>query len=107
MSLPKDTRFWIGISFIVISVSGILLWVVLTDPVNFTPIQNFLIQIILTVCGSFGSFLIGVPIQESRPQIRVKDRYENLLAVFLGIREVIGYIQFIEEKPRLAEQQKN
>lgn len=106
MSLPKDARFWIGVSFIVASVLGVYLWVFWRDPEKLTPLQEIGIQTIFLLSSIFGAFLLGLPIQESRPQIRVSDRYQNLRAVLIGIHEVINYLNAIEDKPRLSQDQR-
>ncbi|MCY3990869.1 MAG: hypothetical protein OXF50_06525 [Caldilineaceae bacterium] len=100
--MRKDLRFWLGFTCIVIAIGGLIYWAILLAPVQLEPWQEVIIQLVITAIGSYGGFLIGMPYQERRIDFRVKDRYENLNSVYLGIKEVVNYLTLIESKPRIS-----
>lgn len=103
--MRKDFRFWFGLTCIVIAVGGVIFWTILFAPVQLEPLHEVIIQLVLMIVGGYGGFLMGVPYQERKIDFRVKDRYENLNSVYLGIGEVVDYLLLIENRPRLSKEQ--
>lgn len=100
--MRKDFRFWFGLTCLVITVGGVICWSILYAPAQLETWQGVIVQLVITAIGIYGGFLMGVPYQERKIDFRVRDRYENLNSVYLGIKEVVYYLTQIADRPRLS-----